>query len=487
MQLSTLDYIVLFGYLVATALLGVWLGRGQRSTTDYFLGGRQLPWWALSLSIVATETSTLTFIGIPTFAYDRNLTFLQLAIGYVIGKILVSFVLIPAYFKGDIQSAYEILTFRFGSKVKNLSAGLFQVNRTLADGVRLFATALVLSVVTRISDVWTVVIIGVITIVYTFYGGITAVVWNDVIQLLVYIVGAIIAFFLLIDRLPGGWQEITRLAAESDKFQVFDFSFSLENPYTFVGAIVGGAFLAFATHGTDQMMVQRYLSCSSRVKSQQGLILSGIIVLGQFLLFLVIGVLLFSFYEHSSSAPPADSQRIFPVFIVEEMPRGISGLVIAAVFAAAMSTLSSSLNSLASSTLNDFYRPYLAPGAPEKHYIRMSRFFTAGWGVVLIAVSLLARNWGSVLEVGLGITSVVMGSVLGAFLLGQWTRVRSETAGLIAMISGLGVVILVHVNGVYGWGLLPVVAWTWYVLIGASTTLLTGMAVERFVRGATRH
>ncbi len=483
MQLGAVDYIVLFAYLIATALLGVWLGRGQRSTSDYFLGGRQLPWWALSLSIVATETSTLTFIGVPAFAYDRNLTFLQLAVGYVIGKILVSFVLIPAYFKGDIQSAYEVLTFRFGSKVKNLSAGLFQVNRTLADGVRLFATALVLSVVTRISDVWTVVIIGVITIIYTFYGGITAVVWNDVLQLLVYIAGAVIAFFLLLDRIPGGWQEITRLTAESDKFQVFDFSFSLENPYTFVGAILGGAFLAFATHGTDQMMVQRYLSCSSRARSQQGLILSGIIVLGQFLLFLVIGVLLFSFYEHfSSSTPPADSQRVFPVFIVEEMPRGISGLVIAAVFAAAMSTLSSSLNSLASSTLNDFYRPYLARGATEGHYIKMSRFFTVGWGVILIAVSLLARNWGSVLGVGLGITSVVMGSVLGAFLLGQWTRVRSETAGLIAMMNGLGVVILVHLNGVYAWGLLPVVAWTWYVLIGASTTLLTGMAVERIVK-----
>ena len=483
MQLSPVDYIVLFAYLIATALLGVWLGRGQRSTSDYFLGGRHLPWWALSFSIVATETSTLTFIGVPAFAYDRNLTFLQLAVGYVIGKILVSFFLIPAYFKGDIQSAYEILTFRFGPKVKNLSAGLFQVNRTLADGVRLFATALVLSVVTRISDVWTVVIIGVITIIYTFYGGMKAVVWNDVLQLLIYIVGAVIAFFLLLDRIPGGWQEISLLAAESDKFQIVDFSFSLENPYTFVGAILGGAFLAFATHGTDQMMVQRYLSCSSRAKSQQGLILSGIIVLGQFLLFLVIGVLLFSFYEHfSSSTPPTDSQRVFPVFIVEEMPRGISGLVIAAVFAAAMSTLSSSLNSLASSTLNDFYRPYLAPGAPEEHYIRMSRFFTAGWGVVLIAVSLLARNWGSVLEVGLGITSVVMGSVLGAFLLKQWTRVRSETAGLIAMISGLGVVILVHLNGVYAWGLLPVVAWTWYVLIGASTTLLTGMAVERIVK-----
>ena len=354
------------------------------------------------------------------------------------------------------------------------------MNRTLADGVRLFATALVLSVVTQISDVWTVVIIGVITIIYTFYGGFKAVVWNDVLQLFIYVIGAMIAFFVLLERIPGGWQQVARLAGESDKFQITDFSFSLANPYTFAGAVAGGAFLAFATHGTDQMMVQRYLACSDRRKAQQGLILSGLIVMGQFLLFLVIGILLFSFYQdYPNPNLPSDSQRIFPVFIVEELPRGISGLVIAAVFAAAMSTLSSSLNSLASSTLNDFYRPYLAPHAGDEHYIRLSRFFTAGWGVVLIGVSLLARNWGSVLEVGLGITSVVMGGVLGAFLLGQWTRVRSELAGLTAMISGLGVVLFLELNRACDWSLLPPVAWTWYVLIGAATTLVVGVVVER--------
>ncbi len=480
MEFSSLDYLILFAYLIATTLLGFRAGRGSRNTRHYFLANRGLPWWALSLSIVATETSTLTFIGVPAFAYDRNLTFLQLALGYVIGKILVSFVLIPSYFRGDIQSAYEILNSRFGGKVKNFSAGLFQVNRTLADGVRLFATALVLSVVTQISDVWTVVIIGVITIIYTFYGGFKAVVWNDVLQLFIYVIGAMIAFFVLLERIPGGWQQVARLAGESDKFQITDFSFSLANPYTFAGAVAGGAFLAFATHGTDQMMVQRYLACSDRRKAQQGLILSGLIVMGQFLLFLVIGILLFSFYQdYPNPNLPSDSQRIFPVFIVEELPRGISGLVIAAVFAAAMSTLSSSLNSLASSTLNDFYRPYLAPHAGDEHYIRLSRFFTAGWGVVLIGVSLLARNWGSVLEVGLGITSVVMGGVLGAFLLGQWTRVRSELAGLTAMISGLGVVLFLELNRACDWSLLPPVAWTWYVLIGAATTLVVGVVVER--------
>ncbi len=485
MQFSPVDYLVLFAYLIATTVLGLRMGRGLRNTREYFLASRGLPWWALSLSIVATETSTLTFIGVPALAYDGNLTFLQLAFGYVLGKILVSFVLIPSYFRGDIQSVYEILNSRFGGKVKNFSAGLFQVNRTLADGVRLFATALVLSVVTQISDMWTVAIIGVLTIIYTFYGGITAVVWNDVLQLFVYVIGAMIAFFVLLGRIPGGWPEVERLAAESNKFQITDFSVSLENPYTFVAAVVGGAFLTLATHGTDQMMAQRYLACASRKKAQQGLILSGLIVMLQFLLFLVIGTLLFTFYWHNPHPDlPSDSQRLFPLFIVEEMPRGISGLVIAAVFAAAMSTLSSSLNSLASSTLNDFYRPYFAPHASDEHYIRFSRIFTVGWGVVLVVVSLLARNWGSVLEVGLSITSVVMGSVLGAFLLGQWTRVRSEMAGLTAMISGLAVVILLDLNRAYDWRIFPSLAWTWYVLISTVTTLVVGVVVERVWDGA---
>lgn len=480
MQFSPVDYLVLFAYLIATTVLGLRIGHGSRNTKDYFLASQGLPWWALSLSIVATETSTLTFIGIPALAYDRNFTFLQLAFGYLLGKILVSCVLIPSYFRGDIQSVYEILNSRFGEKVKNFSAGLFQVNRTLADGVRLFATALVLSVVTQISDIWTVSIIGGLTIIYTFYGGFTAVVWNDVLQLFVYITGAIIAAFVLLGRIPGGWSEVVHLAEESNKFQITDFSFSLDNPYTFAAAVAGGAFLTFATHGTDQMMVQRYLACADRKKAQQGLILSGLIVILQFLLFLVIGILLFSFYQHNPHPDlPSDSQRLFPLFIVEELPRGISGLVIAAVFAAAMSTLSSSLNSLASSTLNDFYRPYFGPHASDKHYIRFSRIFTAGWGVVLISVSLLARNWGNVLEVGLGITSVVMGSVLGVFLLGKWTRVRSELAGLTAMMSGLGVVLLLNLNRAYDWRILPSLAWTWYVLISTVTTLVVGVLIER--------
>ncbi|MFQ5740459.1 MAG: sodium:solute symporter [Acidobacteriota bacterium] len=468
MGFTGLDYAVLFSYLFATAAFGAWLGRGQKNLRDYFLAGRSLPWWAICFSIVATETSTLTFIGAPAIAYEGNLTFLQVAFGYVVGRLLVSKILIPSYFRGDIQSAYEILTFRFGGKVRNFSALLFQINRALADGVRLFATALVLSVVTQMTDIWTVVIIGVITIAYTFYGGMTAVVWNDAIQLVIYLGGALLAGYLLLERIPGGWSEVVSAASFSHKFQIFDFSFSWSNPYTFSAGLLGGAFLTFATHGTDQMMVQRYLACGSKRGSQAALVVSGLVVVLQFLLFLLIGVMLFAFYQHFPLHQEIrQTNRIFPIFIVREMPAGISGLIIAAIFAAAMSTLSSSLNSLASSSVNDFYKSYLKPHASDGHYLAISRLFTLAWGVILVAVSVLARNWGEVLQVGLTITSVTMGSILGIFLLGQWTRRTSEAGALTAMATSLLVMIGIHLSGA--------IAWPWYVLIGTVLTLAVGL------------
>jgi len=472
MGFTFLDYSVLVLYLVATAIFGLWMGRGQVTLRDYFLGGRNLPWWAVCFSIVATETSTLTFIGVPAIAFSGSMVFIQVALGYIIGKTLVSFLLIPAYFKGEIQSAYEVLFFRFGKPTRNASALVFQVNRALADGVRLFATALVLSVVTGIGDIWTVTIIGVITVVYTVYGGLTAVVWNDVVQLFVYVGGALLAALLLVDRIPGGLDTVLSTASDAGKLQFFDFAFSWNNPYTFWAALIGGAFLTFATHGTDQMMVQRYLACRSRRDSQMALIASGVIMLAQFFVFLTIGVMLYCFYDlFPMEQELTQADRVFPTFIVQEMPSGISGLIIAAVFAAAMSTLSSSLNSLSSSTVNDFYRAYIAPKASDGHYLRVSRLVTVAWGLVLVVVSILARNWGEVLEVGLTITSLVMGSVLGVFLLGALGRVATQRGALVGMVCGLIATLAAHFSGY--------LAWTWYVLIGTMVTVLVGLVVSR--------
>ncbi|MCH8320806.1 MAG: hypothetical protein IH790_07615, partial [Acidobacteria bacterium] len=333
MEFTALDYAVLSFYLIASAGLGTLIGRGQKNINDYFLAGKRVPWWAISFSIVATETSTLTFIGAPAIAYTGNLTFLQVIVGYFLGRLLVSFFLLPSYFKGEIQTAYEVLNLRFGRQVQNFSAFLFQASRSLADGVRLFATGLVLSVVTDISDQWSVVMIGVVTIIYTLYGGMRAVIWNDVIQLCIYITGATLAFFIILDRIPGGWSEVVSLAAPLNKFQFLDFTLSFSVAYTFWAGLLGGSFITFATHGTDQMMVQRYLACGNKKGSQLALILSGFLVFGQFLLFLIIGVMLYAFYQHF----PLDQEleqmdRIFPIFIVQQMPPGVSGLIIAAIF-----------------------------------------------------------------------------------------------------------------------------------------------------------
>lgn len=474
MGFTPLDYGILITYLAATAIFGSLLGRGQRDTRDYFFGGRHMPWWAISLSIVATETSTLTFIGVPAIAFTGNLAFLWLTFGYLLGKILVSFILIPGYFRGDYQTAYELLQNQFGPGVRRVSAVLFQVTRTLADGVRLFATALVLSVVTRISDVWTVIIIGAVTVFYTFYGGMTAVVWTDVIQLTVYLLGAALALYVVVDRIPGGLEEALAVAGEHGKLDLLNLNLDFSEPYTLLAGLVGGAFLTFSTHGTDQMMVQRYLACGDRKRSQAALLFSGLVVIVQMAMFLVIGVLLFVFYHHyPGRADLSHVDRVFPTFIVQELPSGVSGLIIAAIFAAAMSTLSSSLNSLASSAVNDFYRP-LRPAGDERHFLRVSRLVTLGWGVMLVLVSMLARSWGEVLEVGLTIQSFTMGSVLGIFLLGTLrTRVR-ERAGLVGMAAGMAAMLVV-VN-------VEAVAWTWYTLIGTSVTIIMGLTAHRLWR-----
>ncbi|HSR50054.1 MAG TPA: sodium:solute symporter [Acidobacteriota bacterium] len=468
MAFSGLDYLVLFAYLVASAALGIYVGRGQKDLDDYFLGGGHMPWWAISFSIVATETSTLTFIGAPAISYAGNLTFLQVAMGYCIGKILVAAVLMPGYLRGRLQTAYELLNNRFGGKVRSAAALVFQVTRTLGDGVRLFATALVLAVVTQIADTWTVLIIAAVTVVYTFYGGMRAVVWNDVVQLAIYIGGALLAFYILLERIPGGWAEVATVA--SSKFQVFDFSLDFTQPLTFWGGLVGGAFLTFATHGADQMMVQRYLTCGNLRGSRVALIFSGFAVLAQFALFLVIGIMLYTFYQDFPMDPPLEqTDRVFPLFIVEEMPSGISGLIIAAVFAAAMSTLSSSLNSLASSSVNDYYKPYLKADASQAHYLGVSRFFTLAWGGALAAVAFLAKGWGPVLETGLAIASITMGSVLGIFLLGLFSKRAGQSAALAGLVFGLAVMLAVK--------LFTPLAWTWYVLLGTSCTLLAGLLV----------
>lgn len=474
MGFTDLDYFILIFYLIGVSLFGLWIGRKQRDTKDYFLGGRNLPWLAVAFSVVATETSVLTFISIPGLAYLTNLNFLQITFGYLIGRIIVSFVFIPAYYRGELSTAYEFLGQRFGPRLRNFSSGVFLVTRLLADGVRLFATAIPLSVLTGWSYPSAIAVIGIVTIIYTFTGGIRAVVWMDVVQMTIYLGGALLSVGVILASLPGGWGDVVASALPDQKFQVLSLGFGqglggfFKINYTLITGLLGGAFLSMASHGTDQLIVQRLLTCRSQRESQRALIASGVLVIIQFALFLIIGLMLYAFYQGAVLR----SDEIFPRFIVNHLPPGISGLVIAAVFAAAMSTLSSSLNSLASSTMLDLYKPrYGRDNSPSKD-LWISRVITLFWGLVLIGGAMLFKSRENpVVELGLTIASFTYGGLLGAFFLGVLSKKVSETAAIVGMAAGIGVMIFVI-------GFTPI-AWPWYVGIGCSITLLVGFLFNK--------
>jgi solute:Na+ symporter, SSS family len=463
MVLTWLDYLVIGGYLLAITAFGSYFARFQKTTRDYFLTGHSVPWWAICFTIVATETSTLTFISVPATAYGGDMTFLQLVFGYVIGRIIVSLLFIPAYFRGELMTSYELLQRRFGARVKNLSACIFLLTRSLADGIRLFATALVISVVTNVPVSVAVIVIGAAMIVYTVRGGASAVIWTDVVQLFVYIAGAGVVFFSLLALIPGGWAEVLRAGREAGKFRIFDPSLVLTRPYTFWAGVIGGVALTLSTHGTDQFLVQRLLSARSQREASRGLILSGFLVLAQFVLFLVIGIMLFTYYQHAPLPRAlARSDELLPGFIVTSLSHGAAGFIVAAIVAAA---LSPSLNSMAATTVNDFYLKYVRPDADEGTLMRVSRRWTIAWGVVQIGVALGAQLMQrSVLDAGLAVLSYASGPVLGAFLLGTLSSEITERDSFVGMIAGLAAMTVV-------WGWTPV-AFTWYIFIGASITVV---------------
>jgi solute:Na+ symporter, SSS family len=470
MVLTWLDYAVIAGYLVAITLFGSYFARFQKTTRDYFLTGRSVPWWAICFTVVATETSTLTFIGVPAAAYAGDMTFLQLVIGYVIGRIIISAIFIPAYFRGDLFTSYELLQRRFGDRVKNVAAVIFLITRSLADGIRLFATALVISVVTQVPVTPAIVVIGAAMIIYTVRGGSAAVIWTDVVQLFVYAAGAAVVFVSLLSLIPGGWSEVARAGSAADKFRVFDLSWTLARPYTLWAGILGGVALTLSTHGTDQFLVQRLLSARSARDAARGLVASGFLVFAQFALFLVIGVMLFTYYQHVPLPRAlARSDEVLPVFIVTTLSHGAAGFIVAAIVAAA---LSPSINAMAATTVNDFYAKYVNRDADEATLMRVSRRWTIAWGLVQIAVAIAAQRMErAVLDAGLAVLSWASGPVLGAFLLATLSRTITQGQAFAGMLAGLAAMTIV-------WGRSLPIAFTWYVFLGAAVTALVAWCLR---------
>jgi solute:Na+ symporter, SSS family len=466
MRIHPIDLTILVLYLAGVTLFGARFSRGQRSLRDYFLGGQSAPWWALAGSIVATETSTLTLIGTPALAFAGNMAFLQLVIGYLLARIVLCVTLLPQYFRGEYFTAYQLLEKQFGSRLKSAAASVFLVTRALAEGVRISAIGKVVSVAFGAGERLSVAVITVLTVFYTLQGGMQAVIWTDVMQFCLYLTGSVAAFFILLHRIPGGWIEVTRAASlAGGKFHVFDFSLSLTRTYTFWSGVIGGTFLTMASHGTDQTMVQRLLAAKSERDARRALLSSGVIVFVQFALFLVIGVMLFVYAQHFALlAAGADADRAFPEFIVRGMPVGLAGLVLAAIFAVAMSNASGSLNSLASSIMVDFYGSRRMETATPSKLLGMSRRATFVCGVALGLLGMV--HWGPVLEAGLTIASITYGSLLGVFLLGIWNRNATENGAIIGMLTGL--------DGMIAIKFLTPLAWTWYVLAGTMLTFGAG-------------
>lgn len=480
-RIRAIDLLIVVFYLAGITLYGLHFRSKGSSLRSYFLAGRTIPWWAIAFSIVAAETSTLTIISIPGLAFSSDFGFLQLMMGYLVARVILCFLFLPAYFQGELLTAYQLIDRRFGPSLHKVTSMVFLLTRAAAEGVRLFAVSILIGIAIDTGEMTSIVIITALTLLYTVKGGMTAVIWTDVTQMLIYIAGSIAALWALGHQVPGGWHTIHQVGHAAGKFSVFHFAMNLTTTYTFWTGLIGGCFLIMASHGTDQLMVQRLLAAKNLRESRLALLSSWVIITLQFTLFLFVGAGLYVYYTrvvpHTTFSSP---DRIFPSFIVEHMPVGISGFIIAAVLAAAMSNLSAALNALSSTTVVDFYSLF-RPQATERERSNISHLSTFFWAVVLCALAFVSRGSKHIVEVGLSIASVAYGSLLGVFLLGTITRRASEVGTIVGMIFGLALNIFLwrqsapiafQVAGMHGvW---PKIAWTWYVVVGAITTFSVG-------------
>jgi solute:Na+ symporter, SSS family len=495
--LNALDFVVIIAYLVGITALGVWVGRRQKDAKDYFVADRAIPWWAVLFSIVASETSALTFISIPGLAYVGNLGFLQVATGYLLGRIVLAYTLLPRYYEGNLVTAYALLEQRFGLATRRFTSIVFMVTRGMADAVRVFATAVPIALIIgpllppkAVMPV-AVLVLGTLTVIYTIRGGMRAVVWTEIVQASVYIFGGISAMVIAGNLVDGGWGAITRAAGAAGKLDFIDWYTGFDRPHTVFAGLIGGAFLSMASHGADQLIVQRLLSARSLRDARLALIGSGVAVIAQFAVFLMLGVGLWGFYQ-GKQFPTADA--IFPTFIVDHMPHGLIGLLLAAVLAATMSTHSGAINSLAAASTHDIYLPLTGRKADDPHTLRIGRIFALIWGIVLTGGALLFPENPKlpVVVIALSIASFTYGGLLGGFFLAIfWARANQRDA-ILGMSVGIGAMTFIvfakqltaafpaltgTLSGV------ATIAWPWYVLIGTTITLVVGI-LSSFTHGA---
>lgn len=465
--MSALDWVVMGTYALAILGVGWYFAGRQRDASDYFLGKHDLPWWAVMLSIVATETSALSVISVPGIAARTDLTFLQLPFGYLLGRIGVALWLLPGYFTGQQDTAYARLETRFGTPTRRLASGVFLSIRALGDSVRVFATAIPLAIVTGWSIPVSVAVVVLVTVIYTWAGGLKAVVWVDLLQLGVYLFGALATLWIA-SELAGGFGASLERASAAGKLRTIDWRVSLTTTYSLLGGLVGGALLSAASHGTDHMMVQRLLATPSLRDAQRAIVGSGVVVIAQFVVFLLVGTLL---WAAGADQGVTSGDEIYPRFMVDALPPGVAGLAVAGLLAAAMSTVGSSLNSLASASTHDFYAPLLGRRDPSQ-LLRVGRWLTLAWAVVL-TVGALALGGGDrpVVELALSIASITYGALLGTYILGGVSaRVRQRDVITAILVASATMVVVVLIKP----GPLGALAWPWYVPLGTAITVAVG-------------
>jgi len=479
-----LDIAVIVLYFAAVMAAGLLLAGRQRDASDYFLGHRGLPWWALMLSVVATETSALTVISVPGIAARGDLTFLQIAFGYMAGRIGVAALLLPGYFEGTQDTAYQRLERRFGRGARRTASAVFLFTRALADCVRIFATAIPLAIITQWSFTAGIVAIGFVTLVYTWVGGLRAVVWVDVIQLGVYLLGGV-ATLIVATHLAGGVEAFAR-AWDDGKLRTLDFHVSFTTLYTFWGGLIGGGLLSAASHGTDHLIVQRLLAARGLKDAQRALIGSGVFIIAQFALFLLVGT---SLWLAGADQPGMRGDAIYPTFVVTHLPSGLAGLVVAGILAAAMSSHASAVNSLASASTHDFYAPLTGREDPT-HLLRVGRWLTLVWTAILVAGAIAFRDQNTpVVQLALSVASLTYGALLGTYLLGGlWPRARQRDViiALSVSIAVMSPVVLGAVVPHFPVHWLPGLAWPWYVPLGTAVTVLVGMTSSMIGTGVGR-
>jgi len=487
-SLGLLDILVLAAYLASAVFVGLWASRRTKSLEAYLLGDRNLPWWAIAGSIVATETSAATVLSVPGEAYGATgMKFLQIALGYIVGRAIIVYVLLPLYFRGKLLTAYEVLNDRFGGLTRQAASLLFLIGRNLGDGLRLFLGAIVLEKLAAIPLELSVVVVGLVSTLYTFVGGMRSIIWNDCIQFVVYVVGALAAAFVIASQIAGGFGEVARFAADTGRLGMIDLRLSLSEPYTFWAGLVGGAVLTIGTHGTDHSMVQRYLSARSQREAGWAILTSGLVVFLQFALFLFIGIELACYFGQQ---PAGDLKRdeAFAHFIVHKFPpgTGLIGLLLAAILA---SNLSSSLGASAAAVVNDFYLPWRKTASPPANLLRLTRWLTVAFGVLQIIIGICAQGLyaidATVVTSALTIAGFLFGLLLGVFVLGVFTRRAGQLSALVGM--GVGMALLLFLQ----FGLPAVtateefprgvrVAFPWLAVTGAGTTFLAGWTVSLF-------